>query len=64
MSRTVDLTFMEADFLLHAMSVWAIGEKGERYGESFDYADNDTVFLKSEEIDSLFNRIQDAKFDR
>ena len=68
-NRTIEISGVEADFLMDCLTTWCIGENGERIDTEPSFVDNpgcsdEEVLLTHAQIENLFDRLQDAKFDR
>ena len=64
MNNTLTLSFNKADLLLEALTIWAWGENGVNNGDEVEFGTEDQLQLNNEQIQSLFDRIQAAKFSK
>jgi hypothetical protein len=58
LNTMLELTWTEADFLMHCIEVFANGDKEYSFNSA---ADDKELSLNMQQIDSLFLRIQDAR---
>ena len=64
MSKTITLSFAEADFLLEAITLWAWDESSGIDGAEVEFGTDDQIQLNHEQIEALFTRIGNAKFSK
>ena len=62
MTKSVTLSYYEADLLLEALTIWAWGENGDNDGASVEFGTEENCLLNNEQISDLFTRIGNAKF--